>query len=66
MSRKSGHRLPAIHLQRAYEEPGAGDGYRVLVDHFWPRGRSRETLKLDEWAKERKRPPTTPCRYAAL
>lgn len=52
MSRKSGHRLPAIHLQRAYEEPGAGDGYRVLVDHFWPRGRSRDTLKLDEWAKD--------------
>ncbi|MCC6594946.1 MAG: DUF488 domain-containing protein, partial [Rhodanobacteraceae bacterium] len=26
-----------IVLQRAYEDPGARDGYRVLVDHFWPR-----------------------------
>lgn len=43
---------PAIHLQRAYDEPGAKDGYRVLVDRFWPRGRSREVLALDEWARD--------------
>ncbi|NCT66902.1 MAG: DUF488 family protein [Rhodanobacteraceae bacterium] len=45
----------AVHdivLQRAYAEPGAHDGYRVLVDHFWPRGRSKDTLRLDEWARE--------------
>ncbi|MBC6941942.1 MAG: DUF488 family protein [Xanthomonadales bacterium] len=41
-----------IVLQRAYEDPGARDGYRVLVDHFWPRGRSKEVLRLDEWAKD--------------
>lgn len=41
-----------IRLQRAYEEPGPNDGYRVLVDHYWPRGRSKESLKLDEWAKD--------------
>lgn len=41
-----------IVLQRAYEDPGAHDGYRVLVDHFWPRGRSKEVLRLDEWAKD--------------
>jgi uncharacterized protein YeaO (DUF488 family) len=34
-------------------EPAAGDdGYRVLVDHIWPRGVSRERARLDEWAKE--------------
>ncbi len=41
-----------LRLQRAYEDPQPGDGYRVLVDRVWPRGRSREQLKLDEWARE--------------
>ena len=41
-----------IVIQRAYEDPGPHDGYRVLVDHFWPRGRSKETLKLDQWLRE--------------
>ncbi|MEB2284710.1 MAG: hypothetical protein B6D46_13595 [Polyangiaceae bacterium UTPRO1] len=41
-----------IAIQRAYEEPGARDGYRVLVDRHWPRGRSRAVLRLDEWARE--------------
>jgi uncharacterized protein YeaO (DUF488 family) len=41
-----------IVIQRAYEEPGPMDGYRVLVDRVWPRGRSKETLKLDQWARE--------------
>jgi uncharacterized protein YeaO (DUF488 family) len=45
-------RAPVIRLQRAYDEPGARDGYRVLVDRFWPRGRSKDTLKLDAWARE--------------
>ena len=52
MSKNAKSKLPEIRLQRAYEEPGANDGYRVLVDHFWPRGRSKESLKLDEWAKD--------------
>jgi uncharacterized protein YeaO (DUF488 family) len=42
----------SIHLQRAYDDPRPGDGYRVLVDRVWPRGRSRETLRLDEWASD--------------
>jgi uncharacterized protein YeaO (DUF488 family) len=41
-----------VRLQRAYDEPGAGDGYRVLVDRVWPRGRTREHLRLDEWARD--------------
>jgi uncharacterized protein YeaO (DUF488 family) len=28
------------------------DGYRVLVDHVWSRGVSRERARLDEWARE--------------
>ena len=52
MSKKSKPESAEIFLQRAYEEPGAEDGYRVLVDHFWPRGRSKESLNLDEWVKD--------------
>ncbi len=49
-ARKSAERDIAI--QRAYADPMPHDGYRVLVDHFWPRGRSKDVLKLDEWAKD--------------
>ena len=41
-----------IVLQRAYDDPAQHDGYRVLVDRFWPRGRSKDVLKLDEWARD--------------
>jgi uncharacterized protein YeaO (DUF488 family) len=38
--------------KRAYDPAEPGDGYRVLIDHVWPRGISRERAKLDEWARE--------------
>jgi len=41
-----------IVLQRAYDDPTSHDGFRVLVDRFWPRGRSKDVLKLDEWARD--------------
>lgn len=40
-----------IRLKRAYDEAAADDGQRILVERLWPRGVSRETLKLDEWLK---------------
>ena len=48
----SRNKLPLINLKRAYEDKAAQDGYRVLVDRLWPRGRSKETLALDSWARE--------------
>ncbi len=42
----------AVQLKRAYVEAGPEDGYRVLVDRLWPRGRTKEALHLDRWAKE--------------
>lgn len=42
----------SVFLKRAYEPPEPGDGYRVLVDRLWPRGRSKAELKIDEWLKE--------------
>lgn len=41
-----------IKTKRIYEEPDAGDGYRVLVDRLWPRGISKEKAQLDEWNKD--------------
>src|ERR1035441_5399781 len=41
-----------VRAKRIYDPPEDTDGYRVLIDHIWPRGVSRERAKLDEWAKE--------------
>jgi uncharacterized protein YeaO (DUF488 family) len=41
-----------VRLKRAYDAPEPADGYRVLVDRLWPRGVSRDTASLDEWARE--------------
>ena len=46
------HKKLQINLKRAYEDKSKQDGYRVLVDRVWPRGRSKETLALDQWARE--------------
>jgi uncharacterized protein YeaO (DUF488 family) len=41
-----------IRSKRIYDPPDADDGYRILIDHIWPRGVSRERSCLDEWARE--------------
>lgn len=41
-----------VHARRIYEPAAPGDGYRVLIDHVWPRGVSRDRAQLDEWARE--------------
>lgn len=41
-----------IKIKRAYEVPEENDGYRVLVDRLWPRGVSKEGLKIDQWMKD--------------
>jgi len=41
-----------VRIKRAYDEAEAGDGYRVLIDHVWPRGISKDRAHLDEWARE--------------
>jgi len=40
-----------IAVKRAYVDPTDDDGYRVLVDRLWPRGRKKEDLRLDAWLK---------------
>jgi len=50
----------SVELRRVYDEGGATKGYRVLVDRVWPRGFSKEALRLDEWCREIA--PSTPLR----
>jgi uncharacterized protein YeaO (DUF488 family) len=41
-----------VGYKRIYDEAEPSDGYRVLIDHVWPRGVSRERANLDEWARD--------------
>lgn len=41
-----------VQLKRAYDEPAAADGRRILVDRLWPRGVKKETAAIDLWAKD--------------
>jgi uncharacterized protein YeaO (DUF488 family) len=41
-----------IRLKRAYEQPAAGDGLRILVDRLWPRGLSKAGAAIDRWEKD--------------
>jgi uncharacterized protein YeaO (DUF488 family) len=41
-----------VRVKRVYDEADPGDGYRVLIDHVWPRGVSRERARLDDWARD--------------
>ena len=41
-----------IQLKRAYEKPDSQDGFRVLVEPYWPRDLAEKDAKFDEWLKE--------------
>jgi uncharacterized protein YeaO (DUF488 family) len=42
----------SVALKRAYDEPAASDGTRVLVERLWPRGLSKERAHIDFWLKD--------------
>ncbi|MFL5694096.1 MAG: DUF488 domain-containing protein, partial [Ktedonobacteraceae bacterium] len=39
----------SVALKRAYDEPAASDGTRVLIERLWPRGLSKERAHIDLW-----------------
>jgi uncharacterized protein YeaO (DUF488 family) len=41
-----------MHIKRVYDPPARDDGMRILIDRLWPRGVSKDVLKLDAWAKD--------------
>ncbi len=44
--------MTRITLRRVYDKDGSGEGLRVLVDRLWPRGLSKDDLKIDVWARD--------------
>ena len=40
-----------IHTKRIYEPPDPADGLRILVHRLWPRGLSREAVRVDHWLR---------------
>ncbi len=44
--------MSVIQLKRVFDKKSVDDGYRVLVDRWWPLGVRKEALGLDYWAKE--------------
>jgi uncharacterized protein YeaO (DUF488 family) len=49
---KRGHQDTMIKVKRIYDPPSSEDGLRYLVDRIWPRGLSKEAVKIDAWLKE--------------
>ena len=41
-----------IRLKRAYDPVSRADGRRFLVERLWPRGVSKEKLRVEAWLKE--------------
>ncbi|HEV2967290.1 MAG TPA: DUF488 family protein [Candidatus Dormibacteraeota bacterium] len=41
-----------IQLKRAYDPPSRRDGVRILVDRVWPRGMTREQIRINAWLKD--------------
>jgi uncharacterized protein YeaO (DUF488 family) len=42
----------ALHVKRVYEDPETSDGERILVDRIWPRGISKDKVRLSDWRKD--------------
>ncbi len=40
-----------IATKRAYDKPDSEDGYRILIDGLWPRGLTKERLKVAHWMR---------------
>ena len=41
-----------VKTKSVYDEADQSDGQRILVTRFWPRGLSKERLRLAEWRRE--------------
>jgi uncharacterized protein YeaO (DUF488 family) len=44
--------MRTIFIKRAYESAAESDGYRILVDRLWPRGRTKDQMALAQWSKD--------------
>ncbi|MRN61016.1 MAG: DUF488 family protein [Nitrosopumilales archaeon] len=39
-------------IERIYDYSKGSEGFRILVDRFWPRGLSKDKVKVDLWQKD--------------
>lgn len=44
--------INSISTKRIYEKVQSSDGERILVDGVWPRGVSKQKVRLSEWRKD--------------
>jgi uncharacterized protein YeaO (DUF488 family) len=44
--------LLTIRVERIYDNPTGGDSFRILVDRLWPRGLSKDKVRVDLWQKD--------------
>ena len=43
--------LLTIKTERIYDNPKGNDSFRILVDRLWPRGLSKDNVKVNLWLK---------------
>jgi uncharacterized protein YeaO (DUF488 family) len=41
-----------IKIERIYNNPKENNNFRILVDRLWPRGLSKDKVKVDLWQKD--------------
>jgi uncharacterized protein YeaO (DUF488 family) len=41
-----------IRIERIYNSPRGGKSFRILVDRLWPRGLSKDKVRVDLWQKD--------------
>ncbi len=41
-----------LRIKGIYELPHEEDGFRILIDEFWPKNLSREEAQVDLWLKD--------------
>lgn len=41
-----------VRIKRIYDPPAPEDGRRILVDRLWPRGLSKDEVRIDAWLRE--------------
>ncbi|MGB8642868.1 MAG: DUF488 family protein [Nitrososphaeraceae archaeon] len=41
-----------IKVERIYDNPKGGKSFRILVDRLWPRGLSKDKVRVDLWLKD--------------
>jgi uncharacterized protein YeaO (DUF488 family) len=49
--RTNKRKFKMIKTERIYNA-STGGGFRILVDRLWPRGISKDEIKMDRWLKE--------------